>query len=319
MSKRFAIRSTRPEEQKEGNKIIFGTGVQVPFFHTCTLFASQVDEGKVEYITGLEPRHIKYSKYFTEEEKKSLLVRQEEDLKILHEAYGKAKLQSDNQYFWGEASMFVINNETLDTFFDTEQPAHTLLYWKIMGGGYSDEIGPTFDIAQAFALPFYMTEIEEQAERETVDVSDKVEAYARLEELSKKKSNQDLLWIAWMILPPGQSGYTGATPTASLFKILYEFIEGKLVKKAKKACSKQFIEAAALLKGDRTRAIAKAIVKAGDHFGDVYTDKEGFLATRRTNLRLGHDENEAVETLLKPINQEELQALRDSIEDKLKK
>ncbi len=203
------------------------------------------------------------------------------------------------------------------TFFDTKEPFHELLYWKIAGGGYADEIAPSHEAALEFGLPFYMTELEEEAERRTEDVSSKVKALSLLEKLSEKKSTEDMLWMAWM-LHPSNMGFTKATPKATLFNAHYEFIEGKLVKKAKKACSKQFIEAYQLLTTNKTAAIAKALVNAGDYFGLVYTTKEGQLSTRKNNLLLGATPEEAVETLLRPINQSELELLRQDVEEKIR-
>lgn len=317
MPKRFAIRSTRPAEQKEGNKIIHGTGESIPFRHGCELGMKLVDEGVFEYVTGLEPTHIEYSVFFDADQKKALLKQQAEDLKLLQKAYGKDRLKSTNKYFWDEYSQLVINNETLSMFFDGAEPIHLLLYWKIMGGGYADEIGPSYEGALAYGLPFYMTELEEEAERRTEDTGSKVKAFAMLEEMSQKKSNEDLLWLAWMLHPSNQ-GFTKITPAATLFQAHYEFIEGRLVKKAKKACPKQFIDACNLLKNSKTEAIATAIVKAGDYFGLIFTNKEGRLATRKNNLILGETVEEAIDTLLKPINQEELEILREAVEEKLK-
>lgn len=321
MSKRFAIRSTRPAEQKEGNKIIGGTGESIPFRHGCELGMKRSGENEFEYVTGLEPNNIKYSIFFDhkdyDELKKSLLKQQAEDVKLLGQVYGKDTIRSNNKYFWDEYSQLVINNETLSMFFDTSEPIQLLLYWKIMGGGYADEIGPTYETALSLGLPFYMTEIEEEAERRGEDVSSKVKAFALLEEISQKKSNEDLLWLAWMLHPSNQ-GFTKITPAATLFQAHYEFIEGKLVKKAKKACSKQFVDACNLLKNNKTEAIATAIVKAGDYFGLIYTSKEGKLVTRKNGLILGETVDEAIDTLLKPTNQEELEVLREEVEEKLK-
>lgn len=317
MSTRFAVRSNRVPEQKEGNKIIFGTGEEVPFYHTCELFCMEIDKGKFEYYTGLESKHIKYSKYFNDEEKEILLKKQATDMKELNLVYGKTRLAPENEYFWKENSSFILNNETLVTFFDTKEPEHLLLYWKIVGGGYADEIGPSYEAAQSFGLPFYISEIVEEAERRTEGVAAKVKAFSLLEELSQKKSSEDMLWLSWM-LHPSNMGYTKSTPPATLYNAHYEFIEGLLVKKAKKSCPKQFVDAYNLIKNDKPRAISEALVKAGEHFAIIYTDKDNKLAIRKSGLVLGRNIEEAIEMLLKPMNTNELESLREDVEEKLR-
>lgn len=314
---RFAIRSTRPPVQKEGNKIIYGTGDDVPFRHTCELFIKQVTDTEFEYITGLEPKHITYSNDIPEELKPTLLKRQAEAIKVLIGIHGKDTLRPTNKYFWEPRSSFKVDNETLSKFFDTKEPEHLLLYWKIMGGGYDDAIGLTYDVALSLGIPFYMTEMEEEAERRTEDISLKVKAFSMLEELSEKKSTEDMLWLAWM-LHPNTMGYTHSTPKATLYNGHYEFIEGRLVKKSKKSCPKQFIDACNLLKSDKTRIIASAIVKAGEYFGLVYVNKENKYQTRLNNTILADSIEESIEVLLKPGNLEELELLREEVEKKIK-
>lgn len=315
-TKRFAIRSTRPAEQKEGNKIIFGTGEDVPFRHTCSLYMDQVDEKIFEYKTGLEPKHIEQSKHFTAEEKTLLLVQQEAARKILDGIYGREILRPTNSYFWEQHSYFKLDNETLGKFFDTKEPLHLLLYWKIMGGGYDDEIGPTYDAATAIAIPFYMTEAEEDAERESETINHKVKAFSLLEELNTKRSGEDMLWLAW-ILHPANMGYTKSTPPAVLYKAHYEFIEGLLTKKSKKSCPRQFIEAYNVLKVDKTRAITQALIRIADYFGLLFSDKDGILRMKNSDTQFGKNFEETANVLLKPANQEELEAFRNEVEQKI--
>lgn len=316
-TKKFAIRSTRPAEQKEGNKIIFGTGEQVPFDHTCELYVIPYDDDHIEYITGLEPRHIRNSPYYDPEQKEALLKQQADAIKLLGEAFGKDRIKSTNKRFWDERSAFQLNNGTLVSFFDTRETEHLLLYWKIKGGGYSDEIAPTFEVGQQFGVPFYLTEIEEEAERRTEGTQSKVKAFAVLSELNDKSSTEDMFWLSWM-LHPVNMGYTKSTPKATLFSAHFDFIEGLLVKKAKKSCAKQFVDAYNLLKNDKTRALATAIVRAGDYLQLVFLDKDNMYSTRRNEVQLGKTIEDAVETLLKPINHEELELLREEVEEKLR-
>lgn len=328
MNKTFAIRSTRPEEQKSGSDIIYGTGEKVPFRTEGQLFIQETGEKAsgektFDYHTGLEEKHIQYSQFFNKEEKEALIKQQKEAIKFLGEVYGKDRLKPSNDYFWKDNSSLVINNETLSQFFSfttpsgEKNPEHILLYWTIIGGGYSDLIAPSHEAALNFGLPFYLTEIEAEAERRTEDISSKVKANYLLHELSEKKSTDDMLWLAWM-LHPANFGYTQKTPKATLFAAHAQYIEGTLVKTGKKACSKQFIDAVGLLKTDKTSAIATAIVRAGDYFGLIFTNKEGQLETRANHTLLGPDHETAVETLLKPANLPELELLRTEVEEKIK-
>jgi len=320
MSKKFAIRSNRPLQQKQGDNIIFGTGTEIPFSQKLTPFTRKIgrdhDGDLFEYQTGLEEKHINNSPLYNAEEKAVLIKELKEDLKEILKTFYKEEIDSRNNYFWKDRVDFIFNNQTLESFFDTKTTDHFFLYWKIKSGAYAEGIAPTYEIAQQHGIPYYLTPLEEQAERETEEVGFKGKAYAALEEMSEKKNTEDLLWLSWILLE-ASAGYSKSTPKATLYKALFEFIEGKRVKKAKKLCAKQFTEAVTLLKTDRTRAIAKAVVKAGDWFALIFTNKEGKLQIRKDNTILGETVEEAVETLLKPTNQEILEELRIEIEDKL--
>lgn len=325
MSKRFMIKSMRPEEEKIGGNIKFGSGEQVPFKHSLVLHGRGVGETPkgdtiLEYVTGLEETNIDYNIFFPKDEDKVALKKlQKEDRELLSKVYSKDELKPTNEFFWvknGKGS-FSVTNETLSTFFDTKNPEHALLYWKIVGGGYSDAIAPTYEHASQFALPFYLTEMEEEAERRSEDIGIKGKAYAALEDLSEKKSTEDMLWIAWS-LPDVTQGFTMRTPKATLYTVLFEYIEGKLVKKAKKSCAKQFLEVYNLIKKDKTRAIAIAVIRAAEYFSLIFTNKEGQLELRSERKVLGASVEAAIETLLKPTNIESLEGLREDVDAKLK-
>jgi hypothetical protein len=321
MSKRFSIRSTRPAKQMIGSLTVFGTGEDVPFKQSLILGGERISEKEFEFQTGLEEKHIQNSIFFDDEEKQRYIKQLQEDVKVLQKAFGADRLKPTNAFFWGDdhgqKGNFAVNNETLSTFYDTKNEEHLLLYWKIMGGGYADAIGPTYQTALAFGLPLYMTELEEEAERQTEDIGLKGKAFAALEDVSNKKSAEDLLWLSWMLLDVNK-GFTKKTPKASLYKAHFEFIEGSLVKSGKKLCAKQFLEAVDLLKKDKTKAIATAIAKAGEFLNLIYTNKENQLETRKSHTILGSTIEEAIETLLKPTHHEELEYLKSEVEDKLK-
>lgn len=323
MSKRFAIRSTRPEEQKQAGHIIFGTGYDVPFKHSCVVHAKQIgiDNQKqpiFEHQTGLEPKHIKNNTLLEDIEVEAFVKLQKEDLKKLQEHFGADSLKPTNNFFWNEKSGFIVSNETLTTFFDKENPEHLLLYWKIIGGGYSDAIGLSYNVANQLGLPFYLTELEEEAERKTEEIGFKGKAFASLEEINERKSAEDMLWLCWILLDANK-GYTKQTAKASLYASLYAFIDGVGVKKGKKQTAKQFLDAYNLLKVDKTKALIKAFVKAGEYFALIYSNKDNQLQIRSTGTILGNTLDEAMETLAKPVHQEELEDLRREVEIKLLK
>jgi hypothetical protein len=101
-----------------------------------------------------------------------------------------------------------------------------------------------------------------------------------------------------------------------LYKDLNDFIEGKLVRSNKKATAKQFLEAVELLSTDKKRLFVTAYVKEGSYFNFLNTTDDNQIKNTQTGTKYGATVTAATAYLMNPANQEELDNLKNRIEEK---
>ena len=151
------------------------------------------------------------------------------------------------------------------------------------------------------------------------DYATKADAYVNLRDLKEDASGDALLYLAWVLQAKSQGfgGYTKATPKSELLKYHGQFIEGKLTK-TKRNCPKEFVDLSNNWKegGLLREAIqVEAYIKAGEFYSYVNTNREKKYELP-SGLVLGVNIEEASETLRKPKNRKELDALRTFVENK---
>ncbi len=94
------------------------------------------------------------------------------------------------------------------------------------------------------------------------------------------------------------------------------FIEGKHVKTNKKECAKKFYDNYVEWKNNKEGVIAKAIVNAAYHFGELYLDEGKFKTSKRMTV-LGSTLDESLKLLMKPEHQNEFIDIKKTVEEKL--
>lgn len=328
MSIRFSIKNTMDKAQKEGDLFVRFSGVSEPFTRVSERASSKVGlDGNrmpiLKFVTGLDSKKTKFYKWYSEPEQKALGKHIEELSPLIADFYGgKDVIEESNSYFWKDnrdVNRVSLSHENIDTFYDTSNPVHALLYLSIAAGAFSDTIAPTRDWAERHQLPHYMQLETEDNAGDEEDVS-RSDAHAALAELRKSGSYDALFILAWCLQYDTRSygAYLKNTPLRDLVNYHIKYIDGKLVSKRKRNMPKTFLDYAERWNGQLTRPAlyVEAYVKAGEYFNFINQREKKYVTSDGTIL--GNTIEDAVKALQTPKFNVDLTKLRDQVEAKWK-
>lgn len=329
---KFQIKSVAGKPKKEGDVFIRYEGISEPFRHSDSMGCSRIGvdkdgSAKLKFRTGLDEDQIDFYGWFNKEEKEQFreFLKNNRDL-IVRNFGGEDVIDSTNKYFWLEdvdRNIFSIDNETLNIIYDTKNIEHCLLYINIIGGAFLELVAPTKEMAESpnTNLRYYVETESNFTDEDVDDYLTKAEAYSYLTEL-KDAEGDSLLFLAWCLQSMTKSfgAYSRSSTKLELIKYHAEFIEGKLNKNAKKNTVKEFIDYSKKWKtGGLTREglMVEAYLKAAEYYSYLNTNKDNKYELS-SGLILGLNIEEACKKIRKPVNAEELQKLRDFVENKWK-
>jgi hypothetical protein len=206
-------------------------------------------------------------------------------------------------------------------FFDTEKPAHALLYLSIISGAFIDLVAPTRDWAERFQVPHYMAlELDEGLYGEEEEDITRSDAHAELGMLRKEFGKDALYILAWCLQYDTNAfgAYNYNTSEKDLINYHIKYIDGKLVTKRKKNMPKNFIEYAKKWRGQQTRQqlYVEAYIKAGEYFNFVTQREKKYVTSDGTIL--GNTVADAVKAIMQPKFSVDLEKLRGQVEGKWK-
>lgn len=325
MAFKFSIRNTAPKAEKEGDTIVRYSGTSEPFRRiserSSTPLGYETDGStKVMFTTGLDDSKVEFFKWYSKEEKE-IVKKSIEDLRtgILNFYGGPQVLDPQNKFFWKknvDVGRLSLDNETIDTFYDTAHPPHALLYLSVVSGAFMDLVAPTKEWAIRNQIPHYLALEEEVNTSDDEGEVTRSEAHAALTRL-KKESPEALFILAWCLQydTNGYGAYNKATSPRDLITYHIKYIEGKLVTKKKRDCAKTFIEYVEKWEGQQTRPrlYTEAYVKAGDYFSFIQQKEKKYTMDGSI---LGNTVEEAVENLHKSKFRQDYEKLRDLVEAK---
>lgn len=328
MSTRFAIKSTATAAEKEGDVFVRYTGVSEPFTRVSERKAEKVgaDERgnpKLVFTTGMNERQVEFFKWYSAEEQAAVRAQIKELKPIITKYYGgEDVVKETNQFFWGEnrdVSRLSLGIENMDTFYDTKNPAHAVLYLSIISGAFMDTVAPTKDWAERHQIPHYMALETDENLEEDVDIT-RSDAHAALTEIRKEDSSEALFILAWCIQYDTNAfgAFLKSASVRDLVNYHIKYIDGKLVTKKKRNTPKVFLDYVAKWKGQQTRPAlyVEAYVKAGIYFNYINQREKKFVTTEGTIL--GNTIEQAVEALMKTKFTQDLEKLREQVETKWK-
>lgn len=329
MSIRFAIKSASAKSEKEGDTFIRFTGDAEPYRRVEDRKCDKVGvdgagNAKLVFTTGLDEKTVQFYNWFSEEEKKAVLKQIKELRPLITDFYGGEEVvNSTNKYFWLEnrdINRLSLDNETMQTFYDTKNPAHALLYLSILSGAFIEMVAPTRDWAERRQIPHFIALETDDLMSDDEDDITRSDAHAALSELRREESPDALFILAWCLQYETNAfgGINRATPPRSLATTHSQFIDGKLVSKKKRNMPRTFIDYAERWKGPQTRPalFVEAYIKAGEYFSYVNQRDKKYVTADGTIL--GNTIPDAVAAIMKPKFTQDLEQLRDKVEAKWK-
>lgn len=333
MNLKFAIKSVAPASVREGDDIVRFSGNDEVFRNSCERACNLIGyqgfgptkEPIVKFKTGLDEEAVEYYDWFTDEEKKEVKKFILENKERVIKAYGgEAITKDDNKDFWTSDKAWGrvrVDNYNLNQIRSTKDPKDCLLYLSIIAGAYPNLIAPTKEYAHKDSTIYFYLALEEDAvATDSESFVTKLEAQGALAALAKD-TGDGMFILAWCLQYDSTSfgAYSRVmTSPKDLIKYHLQYIDGLINEKRgmKKSSPKKFIEYANLWNAPQTRAklMVEAYVKAGEYYGLINKGKKTFQT--REGTVLGNSIPEAVDTLMKQANADELDRLRDAVEKK---
>ena len=313
---KFLIKALHSPARFEAGNVVYGTG-ESPFINNSEdLVAIPISKDKVRFVTGLSEQDIKNNTSLLEEEKAVYIKVAEAAREKVRQAFGEDALDFTNETFWGgHRASLTITNTTFSNVFDDENVEDLIFRMQVIGGGYSS-VAPSLEIAERTGRKFYLTGEDEFTEKNyEEEFGIKRKAIAALDTILEQKGIDALLYLTWNTIE-SNNGFTKNTSKAVFEKALMEFIEGKHVRVGKKDCAKKFYDNYVEWKNNKDGVIAKAIVNAAYHFGELYLNEGKFKTSRRLTI-LGSTLEESLKVLMKPEHQNEFIDIKKAVEEKL--
>lgn len=313
---KFLIKAIHSPTQFEGGNIVYGSGESPFVSNTEDLYSVPISKDKVRFRTGLNEEDILANTMLLDEEKEVYVKVAENAKERVIKAFGKEAIDPTNETFWsGERAVLKITNTTFSNIFDDENVEDLIFKMQIIGGGYTS-VAPTLEIAERTGKKFYLTGENEFTEKNyEEEFGVKRKAIAALDTLLEQKGIDALLYLTWNTVG-SNNGFTKNTSKQVFEKTLMEFIEGKHVKTGKKDYAKKFYDNYVEWKNNKEGVIAKAVINAAYHFGELYMDNGKFKTSKRMT-QLGSTLEESLKILMKPEHQNEFVDIRKVVEDKL--
>jgi hypothetical protein len=331
MSIRFAIKNTASKAEKESDgTIIRYSGTAEPFRRHSERSCRKIGidakgNPRLVFTTGLEDEQIQHYSWYSAEDKKAFQATVKELRPLIASYYGGEEvIDKSNYFFWKEnrdVNRLSLSNEDIDVFFDTEKPAHALLYLSILSGAFIDLVAPTRDWAERFQIPHYLAlELDNNLYGEEEEDITRSDAHAELGMLRKEFGKDALYILAWCLQYDTNAfgAYNYNTSEKDLINYHIKYIDGKLVTKRKRNMPKTFITYAQKWRGQQTRQqlYVEAYVKAGEYFNFINQREKKYVTSDGTIL--GNTVADAVKALMQPKFNVDLDKLRGQVEAKWK-
>lgn len=332
MSLRFAIKNTQQKAEVGNDGTIERySGVSERFKRSSERAArtTKVNEKQEpiawKFNTGLDEGQVQFFDWYNDKEKEAVKGTIKELAETIEKFYGgKEIVDATNYSFWKaerDVNRLSLTNGDIDTFFDTKFPAHALLYLSIISGAFIDLVAPTKEWAENHEILHYLVLESEDVEIDDINII-RSDAHAALTDLRKNADPEALFMLAWCTQYDTRSfsAYTKSTPQRDLINYHIQFIDGKL--SPKKQWSKKpaeiFIDYYERWKGQQTKPaiMVEAYVKAGEYFNLFRSGDKKY--TTSENVPLGNTVTETVKKLMKPGSGDELDRLREQVEEKWK-
>lgn len=222
--------------------------------------------------------------------------------------WGKVKvIRRDNLRFWKNI-IIAPSNEAI--VLDPKDPEGLIKIFAIEAGGFPD-IAPSLEEAQRSSsdAKFYLDKLEKTSE--TQISGNVLETKAKAVLLDLYENNLSKLNYVAKVVDANSIQYVKSTPSAVLFKNMFEYIEGKMDRIGKKESAKRFLNICDL---DMETLKLRSLVKDANFYGYV-KDKNGKIYEGNSELLLGENSTDVVEYLKNPLNEQVFTRMLKRIEN----
>lgn len=216
-------------------------------------------------------------------------------------------LKPNNDEFWGKITLRAGNDIT---FLDPENNPYDLIKLiAIEAGGFSI-IAKSLESAHSMPTPpkFYLDKYEETISTKNENKKLRNKALAQLQNLYDTNAKK-LLYVTKSIVP-GSPEYINSTPNDVLYEVMDDYINGLNFEKDKKRCAKTFLEVS---KSSIEDLKIKAIIKDAVFYKYLATKPDGFIYHIKSGTLLGRNQNDVLEYLKSPLNEEMMEIISESI------
>lgn len=216
-------------------------------------------------------------------------------------------LKPNNDEFWGKITLRAGNDIT---FLDPENNPYDLIKLiAIEAGGFSI-IAKSLESAHSMPTPpkFYLDKYEETISTKNENKKLRNKALAELQNLYDTNAKK-LLYVTKAIVP-GSPEYINSTPNDVMYEVMDDYINGLNFEKDKKRCAKTFLETSNFSIEDLK---IKSIIKDAVFYKHLATKSDGFIYHIKSGTLLGRNNNDVLEYLKSPLNEEMMEIISEPI------
>lgn len=216
-------------------------------------------------------------------------------------------LKPDNDKFWSRINLRCGNDPV---FLDPERDPYDLIkIYAIKAGGFSIVAKSLKDAKKANPTPkFYLDTVEESISTRTEYTKLRNKALVALESMYGK-NNTKLMYVAKCV-DIDSTQYTKNTPVDIIYENMDLYINGEGTESSKKRAAETFIKVS---KFTMQNLKITALVKDCMYYRFITKKAGGWIETLDSGVKLGKRQEEVVEFLKKPENEETLNSLLEKV------
>lgn len=216
-------------------------------------------------------------------------------------------LKPNNDEFWGKITLRAGNDVT---FLDPENNPYDLIKLiAIEAGGFS-LIAKSLEAAQSMPIPpkFYLDKYEKTITTKNEYKKLRNKALAELQNLFDTNTKK-LLYVTKVIVP-GSPEYISSTPNDVLYEVMDDYINALNFEKDKNRCAKTFLE---ISKSSMEDLKIKSIIKDAIFYKHLAPKADGFIYHLKSGTLLGRNNNDVLEYLKSPLNEEMMEIISQPV------
>jgi len=213
-------------------------------------------------------------------------------------------LKPNNSEFWNKVTIKVGNEPT---YLHLDKPHDLIKYYAILAGGFSC-IASSLDYARSVSKPpkFYLDKHDDTLNTTTSYTIILNKAISKLVDLSETNANK-LLYIA-KCLNNNSVSYTKSTLEKDIYKDMDAYVRGAGVESNKQRAAKSFIEIA---EESMENLIIRSIVKDATFLKLIVYKSDGMVHMTKGDVILGRTNEDVIEFLKNPLNEDILDQLKE--------